>query len=161
MDGSSASRAYETPIAGIPTVVYGKPRPAPTPPPRLGCSRVLIVSSQESVVEAYAARQDRGAQIYGLSSFSELIEVLDNIAAKSTPLGGAPMIVLDARAAGLHAADIERALGAVRWEEPTLVLTANVPAFDAFVSGPTLVVIVRDDRGSGVMLAVRAVENAY
>jgi hypothetical protein len=122
---------------------------------------VLIVSSQESVLEAYAARQDRGAQVYGLSSYGELVEVLDNVASKATPLGGAPMIVLDARAVGLHASDIERALGAVRWHEPTLVLTANVPAFDAFVHGPTLVVIVRDDRGSGVMLAARAVDNAY
>jgi hypothetical protein len=41
------------------------------------------------------------------------------------------------------------------------VLTANVAAFDAFVHGPTLVVIARDDRSSGNLVAARAVENAY
>jgi DNA-binding NarL/FixJ family response regulator len=127
------------------TVICGRPRALIAPVLRLGCARALIVSQRDDVCDAYAARLDRRAEVYGVTSRRELIEVLENIAAAKTPLAGMDMVVLDVRGPGLSIADALSALGAARWETPWLVLNGDSPPFDVLAYGPTLVLIAKED----------------
>jgi len=126
------------------TAVVGKPRVLPSPPPKLGCASVVVVSARDVVRHAYAERLCRRSEVYGVSSRRELVEVLENISRQGSPLGGQDMIVLDARGPALGMGEAICALRESGWTELPFVVSHEETLFDALSEGPLLVIVAHE-----------------
>jgi hypothetical protein len=105
---------------------------------------VVVLSAREVIRHAYAERLSRRSEVYGVSSRRELVEVLENISAQTSPLGGHDMVVLDARGPALGVGDAVAALRVAGWTEAAFVISHEATLFEALADGPVLVIVAHD-----------------